>query len=136
MMASGYDYYTDLPMGPGARASSALFSTPSNALLHMTGVNTEWSMSGDADAYYKDVWASTNQGRTFEPINLNSPFGRRDDARVDITSTGIIAMAGGYVGGGVWSSFVWNDVWASVNGGYTWSVVASIAWPLHRRRLL
>ena len=123
LMSSGYNHRTGMPMGPAARAVSALIATPSNALLYMTGVNTETSINNSPDSYFEDVWASTNQGRTFDPINLNTQFGRRDDTRVDITSSGIVAMAGGYGGwpGNLWPSIIYTDVWASVNGGYTWS---------------
>ena len=99
-VSTGYDPRTGMMTGPGERAVSILLSMPSNALLYMTGVNTGVGTGDRPESYQKDVWVSTNQGRAFDPINLNAPFGRRDDASAVVTVGGIVAMVGGYGGTG------------------------------------
>jgi len=100
--------------GAGTRSVSLLLSSQSNQLIWMTGV------THNPEQYYKDIWVSTNQGRTFAPVNLNAPYGRRDDANGEITDGGLIVMAGGYEGSG--TGEIYNDVWASANGGYSWGI--------------
>ena len=115
---------------PGARAASILLSTPTNALLWMTGVDTS-SPPGRAAAYQQDVWLSTNQGRRFDPLTLSSPFGRRDDANGLMSSAGLVLVVGGYaLGEG------YNDVWLSANGGYSWGqCVGSAEWDARRYQM-
>ena len=83
--------------GAGVRAVSLLLRSGNDRLIWMTGVNSGY-VGTDYESYNKDVWASTNQGRTFYPVNLNSAFGRRDDANGEITDAGLIILAGGYAG--------------------------------------
>ena len=83
--------------GPGARAVSILLSTPRNELLWLSGVNTG-TYTNNPLSYRSDVWVSTNQGRSFNPITLNSAWGRRDDANAEITTGGLTVLAAGYGG--------------------------------------
>jgi hypothetical protein len=83
--------------GAGNRAVSLLLRAGSDRLIWMTGVNSGY-VGTDYESYYKDVWASTNLGRNFYAVNLNTPFGRRDDANGEITDAGLMILAGGYAG--------------------------------------
>ena len=98
--SSGFNPTTGQPTGPGERAVSILLNSQTNALIWLTGVNTGYGTNDRPESYQKDVWVSTNQGKTFDPINLNTPFGRRDDANAEITDGGLIVLAGGYGGTG------------------------------------
>ena len=123
-LTTGFNEATGQPTGPGERAVSILLNAQTNTLIWLTGVNTGYSTGDRPESYQKDVWVSTNQGRTFDPINLNTPFGRRDDSNAEITDGGLIVLAGGYggTGGGLErTNEIYNDVWVSPNGGYTWS---------------
>ena len=99
-MSNGYSTLTGQPNSAGARGVSILLNSDVGQLIWMTGVNTGYANggTGNPEAYYKDVWASTNGGRTFNPVSLNTPFGRRDDANAEITTGGLIVLAGGYSG--------------------------------------
>lgn len=121
-MSSGYNQNGQIS-GPGQRAVSILLNQETNTLIWLTGVNTGYGTNDRPESYYKDVWVSTNQGRTFDPVNLNTPFGRRDDSNAEITSGGLIVLAGGYGGTGQGQERlgeIYNDVWVSPNGGYSW----------------
>jgi hypothetical protein len=127
-----------IPTGPGARAVSILLNSDNN-LIWLTGVNTGFSTGDRPESYYKDVWVSTSLGRTWEPVNLNTPFGRRDDANAEITANGIMVLAGGYSGTGQGLSQqgeIYNDVWVSANGGYSWGLcVADAEWDDRRYQM-
>ena len=99
-MSSGYSPQTGLPNGPGERAVSILLNSDTNTLIWLTGVNTGYGTNDRPESYQKDVWVSTNLGRTFDPVNLNTPFGRRDDSNAEIASSGLMVLAGGYGGTG------------------------------------
>jgi hypothetical protein len=133
--SSGYNPNTGQPTGPGERAVSILLNSQTNALIWLTGVNTGYGINDRPESYQKDVWVSTNAGRSFDPINLNTPFGRRDDANAEITDGGLIVLAGGYSGTGDGlerTGEIYNDVWVSPNGGYSWSA-SQPRTPSHQR---
>ena len=135
----GRNSETNLPSGPGERAVSILLNTQTNALIWLTGVNSGLGQNDPAESYQKDVWVSTNNGRNFHPVNLQTPFGRRDDANAEITDAGLIVLAGGYSGTGQGlesTGEVYNDVWASPNGGYTWGLcVQNAEWEDRRYQM-
>ena len=113
--------------GPMRRAVAMLLSTSANQLIWLTGVNTGYAQT-DIDpyeAYQQDAWASSDQGRTWGSVNTNVSYGRRDDANAEITSAGLIVLAGGYAGTRTYERH--NDVWLSANGGYTWGLVTRTA---------
>jgi len=82
---------------------------------------------------------STNLGKIFDPVNLNTPFGRRDDSNAEISDGGLIVLAGGYGGtgqGAERTGEIYNDVWVSPNGGYSWGqCVAEAEWEDRRYQL-
>ena len=139
---SGFNTNTGLPSGPGERAVSILLNSQTNTLIWLTGVNTGYEVDAANDryeSYYKDVWVSSTQGRNWDPINLNTPFGRRDDANAEITDGGLIVLAGGYAGTGQGlerEREIYNDVWVSPNGGYTWGLcVGDAEWDDRRYQM-
>ena len=77
--------------------------------------------SGTAD--YNDVWASSDQGRTWRMLTAQAPWMSRDDANAEVTSSGLIVLTSGKaertVNGNSYSEIL-NDVWVSADGGYTW----------------
>ena len=69
-----------------------------------------------------DVWASSDDGRTWSPIAPAAPFWQRSSLGGAVTKDGLIIVTGGFADDSV-GSFnrdVANDVWVSANGGYSW----------------
>ena len=91
----------------------------SNVITFMTGV----SRSGP---YLSDVWTSLDNGITFVQITDKGPFGARNDATAEVTSEGIMTLVAGstQVDGQLVRQ---NDVWVSVDGGYTWTELVTDA---------
>ena len=130
---------TNMPQGPGERAVSILLNAQTNTLIWLTGVNSGLGLNDPAESYQKDVWVSTNMGKNFSPVNLQTPFGRRDDSNAEITDAGLIVLAGGYAGTGEGLETrgeVYNDIWVSANGGYTWGLcVQNAEWEDRRYQM-
>lgn len=108
--------------GPVGRGVAVLLTSGSiwgsqEVMIWLTGVDPNYGPGDDPRSYLKDVWASRNGGSTWEVINLDAAFGTRDDANAEITSGGLIVLAGGYAGTGARSDNpILNDVWVSANG--------------------
>ena len=69
-----------------------------------------------------DVWASSDEGRTWAVINPAGPFPQRQVASGVTTRSGLLVIAAGYGEDqpGQAPGEVQNDVWVSANGGYSW----------------
>ena len=70
-----------------------------------------------ADRPHNDVWASSDQGRSWARVTSAAPWSARDTFNAEVTKAGLIVLTGGWAleGGNT------NDVWVSADGGYTWS---------------
>ena len=74
---------------------------------------------------YKDVWRSSDLGRTWVPLTINMECGPRTGHACVVLADGTILIMGGYTTGYT----VMNDVWKSIDGGATWTLVtASAGW--------
>ena len=72
-----------------------------------------------------DVWASSDEGRTWAAINRAGPFPQRHLANGVATRDGLLVIAAGFAdetAGFAPSTLasIQNDVWVSANGGYSW----------------
>ena len=67
-----------------------------------------------------DVWVSSNAGGSWAPVTLNAPYRGRQDGQLIITSSGAMLVVAGDVGINYPGNF--NDIWASLDGGYTWGL--------------
>ena len=67
-----------------------------------------------------DVWASSNGGSTWVVITANAPYRGRQDGQLIITPSGAMLTVAGDVGINEPGNF--NDIWASLDGGYTWGL--------------
>ena len=76
----------------------------------------------DGNDNYNDVWASSDDGRTWLVISARAPFMSRANANGAVTKDGLLIFAGGYADEeiGRFNTDIANDVWLSMNGGYTW----------------
>ena len=71
-----------------------------------------------------DVWASSDSGVTWAMINPKAPFMTRASANGAVTRDGLLILAGGFADNdpGRSNTNVANDVWLSMDGGYTWGL--------------
>ena len=78
-----------------------------------------WSGTSD----YNDVYASSDQGKTWRMLTQRAAWMSRDDANAEVTRNGLIVMTSGKSErqmNGTTVSEILNDVWVSADGGYTW----------------
>ena len=81
------------------------------------GVELLYVMNGyDGTPRWNDIWVSTNHGLSFARVNAAAPYKGRMDARVTFTKAGAMIVSSGDCG----DTCNANDVWASLDGGYTW----------------
>ena len=71
---------------------------------------------------YNDVWASSDDGRSWIPITAQAPFMTRSSAAGLVTKDGLMILTGGFADEdlGAFNTAISNDVWLSMNGGYSW----------------
>ena len=91
-------------------------------ILYLLG-GPDISQGGFNDA----VWASSDEGATWVQLT-NSSFGARAFAAATVTDTGILFVAGGFSTDSSTSS-AFGDLWASFDGGYTWSLCTNTLTP-------
>ena len=93
-----------------------------DVLIQMGG----WTGGSDRN----DVWASSDGGAKWELITLAAAWASRDDMNGEVTSAGLLIISGGkgeVQVGDQRVSEVYNDVWVSADGGYTWGVCVADA---------
>ena len=92
-------------------AMLSLYSTRmmKNALVILTG----WSGSSDSN----DVWASSDDGRSWRQLTAAALWSPRDDSNAEVTSKGLIIVTSGKTDQPL---EIHNDVWVSADGGYSW----------------
>jgi hypothetical protein len=64
-----------------------------------------------------DVWVSSNQGTSWQAVTLSAPYIGRQDGQLIALSTGALLVVAGDAGINLPGNV--NDIWASVDGGYT-----------------
>lgn len=67
------------------------------------------------------MWTSSDSGKTWQPLNIHSPWPQRDAFNGEITKDGVIIISSGLGDKdlGLALEAPLNDVWVSLNGGYT-----------------
>lgn len=65
-----------------------------------------------------DIWASSDDGKNWIQITDHAPYYSRQDSDTDTDEDGIMILSGGDIGSNTPGNV--NDVWASLDGGYTW----------------
>lgn len=78
--------------------------------------------------FYNDVWNSTDGGLTWTRLTGSAGWtGRWNHAMVPMADGSLIVAggttSGGYTDQNMWSGTYENDVWRSVDGGFTWSQI-------------
>jgi hypothetical protein len=106
--------------GWASRYAHASVIDGSGAVLVMGGYSVV------TDTYYSDVWRSTDEGVTWKRVAEAAGWAGRYGHTSAVGNDGTIYVMGGYDGG---SNLIYNDVWASADGGVTWTQkIASAAW--------
>ena len=97
--------------------------------------NSVAQYSGDNGVGDSEVWASVDGGATWKLIASNQ-FPPRYHGRMLATKDGVLVVVAGanapptYKGGsGQGSSYLRNDMWASLDGGFTWGSCATQLFP-------
>ena len=106
------------------------------------GYNSLLAAQGDNGVGYNDLWASSNQGQSWSLVTI-APYPTRYHARLLATQSGILVMLAGAneqlpVAGGSSqiSSVLLNDMWASLDGGFTWGQCSSQLFPPYQNQSL
>ena len=76
-----------------------------------------------------EVWASSDEGATWAQL-ASSSFGLRERSTAAVTDSGILFVAGGL--NATTRSVNLPDVWASFDGGYSWSLCTDALLPRQR----
>jgi len=82
--------------------------------------------------YSNDIWVSTGSsnsiGKTWTRIVKNAPWLARGDAAAELNSNGVMVLTSGVSTAVVGEdNRVLNDVWASLDGGYSWGLCSEDA---------
>ena len=67
-----------------------------------------------------DIWVSANGGQAWQMVTANAPYYGRQDSQLLITNSGALVVVAGDTG--INSPGNTNDIWASLDGGYTWAL--------------
>lgn len=92
---------------------------PNSDFYYSSYLNTEvlYVMNGYVGAQrWNDIWVSVNNGQSFARLNAAAQYAGRMDAQLTVNSQGVMIISAGDCG----DTCNKNDVWASLDGGYTW----------------
>ena len=125
-----------------ARFETLTFATrmpvaPRQDILYVIGGATPSFYSSNLqDVYYNDVWASSDYGKTWALITANAPWTGRWGHSGVVTRHGAIVFYGGAVRDDLYDEpynfAFYGDIWASFDGGYTWSECTGRTVPYNR----
>jgi len=96
---------------PGPSSTNQLNTAVSDNYVAIVG--------GYNGGYDNDVWKSADDGATWTLLTVSPPWSARAGQSVVILPDGRILLMGGYTSIGVYN----NDVWQSMDGGNSWSLV-------------
>lgn len=107
-------------------------STSQDALYVMFGFMMWDTRANFGNTYRNDVWVTTNIGAgvnsaTWQQLTDKASWTARGDAQLEITASGVMVVAGGVSNAEGVQKRQLNDVWASLDGGYTWGVCSDNA---------
>ena len=77
--------------------------------------------------YRNDVWVSTSGATTWLQLTDKASWTARGDSQLEVTSKGVLVIAGGVSNIEGTERRELNDVWASLDGGYTWGICSDNA---------
>ena len=69
-------------------------------------------------AYHNDIYMSTDAGLKWLLVTANAPWSKRDNFNAEVTRDGAIVLVAGYSD----ATRELNDVWVSMDGGWTWGL--------------
>ena len=101
-------------------------ASASDVLVLFTGV--------DATSDTNDVWASTNQGSSWQRMTDRAAFPSRNNVNAELTKAGLLVMTAGKHDHPDGRREYLNDVWVSADGGYNWGQCVEDA-PFGDRRM-
>ena len=100
------------------------------------GATPTYLSDGSPDTYYNDVWASSDYGVTWALITAAAPWEGRWGHSGVVTRDGAIVFFGGAVKEDLYERpYNWayyGDIWASLDGGYTWKECTARTVPYNR----
>jgi hypothetical protein len=82
-----------------------------------------------SSVHFNDIWASSDQGASWVVITQSAPFLGRFDTEFRSSTNGILVVSAGDCATNLPGNM--NDIWASLDGGYTWGACNLTAgfWP-------
>jgi hypothetical protein len=104
-------------------------------LIYVVGGFTDVNEGRHADAL-NDVWVSADSGLNWVRTTAQAPWVKRADHAVTVSRAGVLIVSGGRTDGQDvhGNSYVFNDVWVSFDGGYSFFLVEQS--PYTPRRLM
>ena len=96
------------------------FRDGTDAIWVMYGWEKGSDITGIGNVYRNDVWVSTSLGTAWVQLLAHAPWAARGDCQIEITKSGVIIIAGGISSASGEDKRQLNDVWASLDGGYSW----------------
>ena len=131
------------PFVPCDGPSAATYYSPAlglDVLYYQPGysyLNVVAQYQGDSGVGNNDVWVSTTAGVSWYSLG-HAAFPTRYHARMLATYQGVLVIAAGandlpptQGGASQVSSILRNDMWASLDGGYTWGQCGAQVYPLN-----
>lgn len=103
------------PAPPG-RSSGGLVHFPSRQNGNIDVLTYMGGYGRPPITYYNDIYISTNRGTSWQTITQNAPWFARDNFNLEVTKDGAIVVAAGFNDVGLDR----NDVWVTLDGGWTW----------------
>jgi len=97
------------------------FRDGSDAIYILYGYR-QYVEGGVGNVYRNDVWVSTNGGIRWVQLLTNAPWVQRGDSQVEITQNGVMIISSGVSSASGVDKRELNDVWASLDGGYSWGI--------------
>ena len=112
-------------------------NNPNREILVYT---TGWNGEGPPNGLSNEVWITSDFSRSWSRVRSNwgsglAPFRARDAANGEVTEGGVMILVGGQADDEAGSEIL-NDVWVSLDGGYSWGICNEDATFSDRRELL
>ena len=93
-------------------------------VTYVLGGATVWEGGGASSAVSNDVWASMDEGATWALVTATAAWPSRWGHSGVVTSAGVLLVFGGTTGGTENTYVSYRDMWASFDGGVSWSQCA------------
>ena len=113
--------WTALPPTPWTPRGTGILLTQQSAQLQGASILTYFTgWGGQLNRVYNEVWVSSDHATTWVQVRTNwnnglAPFRARDAANAEVTQAGVMVLLGGQSNGELL-----NDVWISMDGGFSW----------------